>query len=371
MKAPQFDLTQQFEQLKPELMSALETVLASGQYILGSNVAAFEEEIAVFLGVKYAIGVANGTDALLLSLKVLGVGPGDEVIVPSFTFFATAEVVSQLGAQPVFVDIDPLSFNIDAEKVRLVITSKTKAIIPVHLFGLPVNMDELRSIAGSRGIPIVEDACQAIGAEYKGQRIGALGELACFSFFPTKNLGAVGDGGLVTTNNSEFAERLLRLRAHGSYKKYYHSEVGWNSRLDELQAAILRIKLRYLDEWTDKRRKAAARYAAMLQEVAQVFTPKEPLGSKHVHHQYVIRAEKRDELKVFLSQRSVGTSIYYPCPLHLQLVYEHLGYTSGSLPHSEQAAQQTIALPMFPEISEQDQAYVVDNIKLFYKGVSE
>lgn len=368
MKVPQFDLTRQFESLRSELMLLVESVIASGHYILGPHVGEFESEIAQYLGVKHAIGVANGTDALLLALKVLGVGPGDEVITTPFTFFASAEVVSQLGATPVFVDIELESMNIDVSKVEAAVTPRTKAIIPVHIFGQPADMTELGQLAAKKGIPVVEDACQAIGAKYADRMIGSFGQLACFSFFPTKNLGCVGDGGLIATDDDALAKRIRVLRVHGSTQKYYHSEVGWNSRLDEIQAAILRVKLKRLDEWTRARQAAADRYAKLLGDIAQVTPPKTKTSRTHVFHQYVIRAENRDDLKQYLEHMGIGTSIYYPCPLHLQQVYRDLGYSCGSLPHAEAATKETLALPMFPEITEDEQVYVVECLKDYYRG---
>jgi len=368
MKVPQFDLTRQFDGLRSEIMLAVEEVIARGHYILGPHVAAFEEEVAQYLGVKHAIGVANGTDALLLALKVLGVGAGDEVITTPFTFFATAEVVSQLGATPVFVDIEPESLNLDVAKVRPAITERTKAIIPVHIFGQSVDMQELLALSDEFGIPILEDACQAIGAEYAGRMVGAWGKLACFSFFPTKNLGCVGDGGLITTNDDALAQKVRVLRAHGSTIKYFHSHVGWNSRLDELQAAILRIKLSRLAEWTVHRQQAANRYAALLDGVQEVACQQTKGARTHVYHQYVVRVKERDKLQSHLSKAGVGTSIYYPCPLHLQEVYRDLGYGKGSFPHAEAATAEVLALPMFPEITEEEQRYVVECIKSYYKG---
>ena len=379
MKVPILDLTRQYRTIKAEIDTAIQRVLESGRFILGPEVEAFEGEIAEYLGVKHAIGVASGTDALLLSLKALGIGPGDGVIVPSFTFFATAGVVANVGATPVFADIDPQTFNISTENVKDLLyrhpSSIThhaspitiRAIIPVHLYGQPADMDEIMRLAKEYDLYVIEDAAQAIGAEYKGRKVGTIGHLGCFSFFPTKNLGAYGDGGLVVTNFDELAERVRMLRVHGSKPKYYHHLVGTNSRLDAFQAAILRAKLPHLDEWTAARQKIAARYDEFLRDVSGIGLPFRTPDRTHIFHQYTIRVlnGRRDTLQKHLREQGVGVQVYYPLPLHLQPCFRHLGYKEGDLPESERASREVLSLPMFPELTEEEQDYVVQAIKAF------
>jgi dTDP-4-amino-4,6-dideoxygalactose transaminase len=379
MRIPILDLTRQYQAIKPEIDAAICRVLESGRFILGPEVEAFEAEIAEYLGVKHAIGVASGTDALLLALKALGIGPGDAVIVPTFTFFATAGAVHNLGATPVFVDIDPYTFNLDPADVRRVLTTdhgqwtRPKAVIPVHLYGQPADMDEIMAIAHEYGLYVVEDAAQAIGAEYSGQRTthhgptrkaGTIGHLGCFSFFPTKNLGAYGDGGLVVTNDDELAEQVRMLRVHGSKPKYYHHMVGTNSRLDALQAAILRAKLPHLADWTAARKRLADRYDELLSGLDGIVLPCRAPNRTHVFHQYTIRIPggKRDSLRSFLAERGVGTEVYYPLPLHLQPCFRHLGYKEGDLPESERACREVLSLPMFPELREEEVEYVAREV---------
>ena len=374
MHVPILDLTRQYSTIKAEIDAAVHRVLESGHFILGPEVEAFEEEIAQYLGVKHAIGVASGTDALLLSLKALNVGPGDGVIVPSFTFFATAGVVANLGATPIFVDIDPKTFNIDPEKLRELVTrhlspvTTIKAVIPVHLYGQPADMDEIMAIAEEHGLYVVEDAAQAIGAEYKGQKVGTIGHLGCFSFFPTKNLGAYGDGGLVVTNDEDVAERVRMLRVHGSKPKYYHHLVGTNSRLDALQAAILRAKLPHLDEWTAARQRLASRYNELLENISGIEVPYRAPECTHIFHQYTIRVHdgRRDGLQKYLKEKGIDTQVYYPLPLHLQPCFRYLGYKEGDLPESERVSQEVLSLPMFPELTEEEQDYVVHCIRAFF-----
>ena len=372
MKVPILDLTRQYRAIKAEIDTAIQRVLESGRFILGPEVEAFEREIAEYLGVKHAIGVASGTDALLLSLKALGIGPGDGVIVPSFTFFATAGVVANVGATPVFTDIDPKTYNIDPESVKDLFTHHAspitiRAIIPVHLYGQPADMDEIMRLAKEYDLYVIEDAAQAIGAEYKGRKVGTIGHLGCFSFFPTKNLGAYGDGGLVVTNDDKLAEKVRMLRVHGSKPKYYHHLVGTNSRLDALQAAILRAKLPHLDEWTAARQRIAARYDELLRDVPGVEIPFRAPDRTHIFHQYTIRvlSGRRDALQKNLSEQGVGVQVYYPLPLHLQPCFRHLGYKEGDLPESERASREVLSLPMFPELTEEEQDYVVQAIKAF------
>jgi len=366
MKVPLFDLTRQYKAIKPEIDRAIARVIEGGQFILGPEVEAFEREVAAYLGVKHAIGVASGTDALWLALRALKVGPGDRVIIPSFTFFATAGAACNVGATPVFADIEPETFNIDPAYVRKALESnaqlqeQTKAIIPVHLYGQMAEMDAIMSIAEEYGLLVIEDAAQAIGAEYKGRKAGTIGHLGCFSFFPTKNLGAYGDGGLVVTNDDELGERVRLLRVHGAKPKYHHRLVGTNSRLDSLQAAILRVKLRHLDEWTRARRTIAAMYDEKLRGLEGIELPYRAPERTHIFHQYTIRVREglRDDLQGHLKELGVGTSIYYPLPLHLQECFRPLGYLEGELPESERACREVLSLPMFPELTEEEVQYV-------------
>lgn len=353
------DLTTEVDELWDELQEAIGRILKSGQFILGGDVRAFEAEIAAYLGVKHAIGVNSGTDALLIGLRALGVGPGDEVITTPFTFFATAEVISLLGATPVFVDIDPESFNIDPDLIEEKITARTKAIIPVHLYGRAAEMEKIMAIARKHGLKVVEDVAQAMGGEAQGKKLGSIGDVGAFSFFPTKNLGAYGDGGLITTDNDELAELAKMLRAHGSRKKYFNEVLGYNSRLDTLQAAILRVKLPHIDAWNKRRFEAAARYSDLLADVPDVATPS--LVEGHVFHQYTIRIlnGKRDEVKSRLDEMGINTMTYYPVALHQLPVYEHLGCT---LPVAERAAKEVISLPIWPQISQEAQREVVEGL---------
>ena len=365
MNIPAFDLKRQYKNLSSELLPILEEVMAKGQFILGENVELLEKELADYCGTKYAVGVASGTDALLLSLEALGIGEGDEIITTPFTFFATSEVISLLKAKPVFVDIDSKTFNIDPDKIEDAITTKTKAVIPVHLFGQMAEMDDIEYLAEKYDLYIIEDACQAIGAEYKGRRAGSIGDTGCFSFFPTKNLGAFGDGGLITTNDEKLYEKIKLLRVHGSRKKYYHELIGHNSRLDEIQAAILRVKLKYLDNWIERRIEIAKIYSEGLKDL-DVIVPEVKPYLRHVYHQYVIRTKHRDELQEYLSNKGIGTAIYYPLPLHLQECYKDLGYREGDLPEAEKASKEVIALPMWPELTNEEVNYIVESIREFF-----
>jgi dTDP-4-amino-4,6-dideoxygalactose transaminase len=322
--------------------------------------------MADYCGVRNAIGVANGTDALLLTLDALGVGEGDEVITSPFTFFASAEVISQVGATPVFVDIDPETFNLDTTKLEDVITQKTKAIIPVHIFGQPVDMDSLLKIADKYNLYVIEDACQAIGSKYNGKKIGSIGKAGCFSFFPTKNLGGYGDGGIVVTDDDELAKRIRILRVHGSCPKYYHSMIGYNSRLDAIQAAVLSVKLKYIDEWNQQRVVRAKNYDQLL-ESTPLALPSCKDGRTHVFHLYVVQTEYRDELMAYLKSKGISTGVYYPVPLHLQEVYKDLGYAKGALPTSEKMALRTFALPLYPELTFEQQEYIAEQVKKFYR----
>lgn len=365
-KVPLLDLVKQYKNIEAEIKAAVDDVLSSGNYIMGKHVADFEQKMADYCNVKCAIGVANGTDALLLVLDALGIGPGDEVITTPFTFFASAEVVSQLGAKPVFIDIDPKTYNFDVSKLEAAITPNTKAIIPVHIFGQPVDMDEVLALAKKFNLYVVEDACQAIGSKYKEQKIGSLGVAGCFSFFPTKNLGGYGDGGMIVTNDEELAKKIKILRAHGSNPKYYHSMIGYNSRLDSLQAAMLNVKLAYIDQWNAARRQKAAVYNEALKDLP-IQVPFEKESRYSVYHLYIIQTDLRDELMAFLQEKGISSGVYYPVPLHLQEVYKDLGYDRESLIESEKAAKGTMALPLYPEMTEEEQQYVISVVREFFE----
>jgi dTDP-4-amino-4,6-dideoxygalactose transaminase len=362
---PQLDLGAQYAAIGGEIRAAVEKVLASQQFILGREGAAFEQEIAKLCGVAHGIGVASGTDALILALRACGVQPGDEVLLPAFTFVATGSAISALGAKPVFADIRPETYNVDHAELERRVTPRTRAIVVVHLYGLPVDMDPILAFAKARGLPVIEDNAQALGASYKGVRTGALGDAACFSFYPTKNLGACGDAGLVTTNSAELAARIRTLRNHGQSGKYLSTEPGWNSRLDEIQAAILRVKLRHLSNWQRARQANAAEYTRLLNQIPGVMPPAAPEGFEHVFHQYTIRIERRDALQQFLSERKIGSTVYYPYPLHLQPLYASLGHKPGDFPHAERAAQEVLSLPMYPELRKEQIARVVESIAEF------
>jgi dTDP-4-amino-4,6-dideoxygalactose transaminase len=364
MKVPLLDLKRQYQSIKNEIDGAVFKVLEGTQFILGPEVKAFEENVAKHCGTKYAIGVASGTDALLLSLRACGVGSGDEVIIPAFTFFATAGVVSRLGATPAFVDIDPDTYNIDPQLIEKKIGKKTKAIIPVHLFGQCVDMDPILEIARKHNLKVVEDAAQAIGAKYKDKKAGTMGDLGCFSFFPSKNLGGAGDGGMVVTNDESLADLVRKLRVHGATQKYFHSMVGYNSRLDTLQAAILDVKLRYLDQWSAKRNEKAKNYDRAFQGL-DIITPKVEKFNNHIYHQYTIAVKNRDGLKEHLTKNQIGWAIYYPLPLHLQECYKSLGNRKGDLPVSEKRADEVISLPIFPELTQVEQEFVITSVSDF------
>lgn len=362
-KVPPFDVTQQFQQIGNDLSREVTAVLASGQYIGGPNVGQFEVEFAEYTGSKYGIACNSGTDALYLALRALGVGQGDEVITTPFTFFASAEVISMVGAKPIFVDIEADSFNIDLNHLEQAITDRTRAILPVHLFGRPIDMSRLMAIATAHNLYVIEDCAQATGATWQGKRVGSMGDVGCFSYYPTKNLGGCGDGGMVTTNNLAIAEQIQILREHGSARRYYHSHIGMNSRLDAIQAAILRVKLPHLDRWNHLRIAIADRYEQFLKHVPGVITPPQCPGS--VWNQYTIRLidRDRDAVQASLREQGVITITYYPLPLHLQEVYKHLGYAPGSFPVAETVCTQVLSLPMFPELSELQQIAVVDALK--------
>ncbi len=372
MKVPLLDLSLQHRGLRPEIERAIAKVLDSGQFILGDEVKALEAEVAEYCQTKYAVGCASGSDALLLALMALDVTEGDEVITTPYSFFATVSAITRLGAKPVFVDIDPLTYNLDITQIEAKITDRTKAVQPVHLYGQCADMDNLHAVCTKRGIGIVEDAAQAIGAEDAGRRAGAMSEIGCFSFYPSKNLGGMGDGGMMTTSDEALADKLFALRGHGMEVRYYHKWVGINSRLDGFQGAILRVKLKYLDEWTNKRQANARRYRQLFTDAGlteQISLPFERENVRHIYNQFVIRVPgKRDELRQFLTDNGIGTDIYYPVSLHLQECFEYLGYGENNFPESEKASRETLALPIFPEMTETQQNYVVEKIAVFLRA---
>ena len=365
------DLKAQFAAIRDEVMAAVTRVLESQQFILGPEVALFEQEFAAKFNAGHAVGCASGTDAILLALMAAGVGRGDEVITSPFSFIATAGSIPLAGAKPVFVDIDPATFNINPEKIERAITSKTRAIMPVHLFGLPADLHAIVDLASRRKLLVIEDAAQAVGSRYNGLFVGALGNFGCFSFFPSKNLGGAGEGGLITTSNPEMAERLRMLRVHGSRKKYFHDILGTNSRLHALQAAVLRVKLNHLDAWTAGRQNRAARYwqrfeqAGLSQFVTCPVTPS--AAFQHVFNQFTVRAHRRDALKEHLRLQGIPSEIYYPLCIHLQAAFAHLGYREGQFPEAEKASREVLSLPVFPELTDAQQDLVVDGIAAFYK----
>ena len=375
---PLLDLKPQFATIREEIDLAVRRVVDAQAFILGSEVAEFEKEIAAYVGVTHAIGCASGTDALVLSLAALSVRAGDEIVTTPFSFFASASCAALLGATPVFVDIDPGTFNIDVTRIEDAITPVTKAIVPVHLFGQCADMDAILELGSRRGIPVVEDACQAIGATYLSKRLGgtrgagSMGTTGAFSFFPSKNLGAFGDGGLVTTNDDALAARLRILRVHGERERYKHESIGWNSRLDALQAAVLRVKLPHLDAWSQRRVANADRYDRLFVEAGlvakeRVTLPVRAPESGHIFNQYTIRVKRRDELGLHLKSREIGWGIYYPIPLHLQECFSHLGYEPGDMPEAERASREVLSLPIFPELEPAQLERVVTEIASFYK----
>lgn len=392
MNIPLIDLKAQYESLAENLDKAALGVLSSANYIMGKTVTDFEKEFADFIGVKHAISVGNGTDALVLALKSMGIGEGDEVITTPFTFFATAETISAVGATPVFVDVDKETFNIDVTKIEEKITSKTKAIMPVHIFGQSADMDEINEIAKKHNLYVIEDACQAVGGKYKGRKIGTLGDVACFSFFPTKNLGCAGDGGMIVTDNDEIAIIARALRTHGSGEngqkaynllnnieeeiktaegandtvynplKYYNYLIGYNTRLDAIQAAILSVKLKEIDSWNAKRREIVELYNEALQN-SDLVTPVARDYNDHVYHMYILQSENREEVLTKLKEAGIATGVYYPVPLHLQKVYKNLGYKEGDMPVSEYLSHRTFAIPVYPELTKEQIDYIISKIK--------
>lgn len=359
---PILDLKRQYDQIGKEIEKDVIDVLRSGCYILGPHNKAFAEEMSEFIGCEYSVTLNSGTDALHLALRALDIGEGDEVITTAFTFVATTEAIGIVGAKPVFVDINNDTFNIDAEKIEKAITPKTKAIIPVHLYGQPANMEVIMEIAKKHDLFVIEDCCQAIGAKIGDKQVGTFGDVGCFSFFPTKNLGAMGDGGLLTTNSKLINDRVISLRNHGGAVRYYHDEIGVNSRLDEIQAAILRIKLKHINEWNKKRRENAYRYNELFAKCADVVTPVEMDNTYCVYHQYTIKIPNRDGVHKILQESGIGAMLYYPVPLHLQKVHAHLGLGEGALPYTEDNTKIVISLPMFPELTAEEQKTVAETL---------
>jgi dTDP-4-amino-4,6-dideoxygalactose transaminase len=371
-KVPLLDLQAQYETIRNEVRTAVDRVFDSQQFVLGAEVQALEEEIARYSQTKFAIGCASGSDAVLLALMSCGVGAGDEVITTPFSFFATAGAVARLGARPVFVDIDERTFNLNPSLVDAALTERTKAIMPVHLYGQCAEMNPLIELSQSRGIPIIEDAAQAIGAEDHGRRAGSMGTIGCFSFYPSKNLGGAGDGGMLVTNDLDHGRRLHTLRVHGEETKYHHKLVGINSRLDSLQAAVLRVKLPHLDAWSTERQRKAQQYELMFVDAGlseQIEVPFVRSNARHIFHQFVVRVRggRRDALREHLRECGVGTDVYYPVPLHLQECFSYLGYKEGDLPVGETAAKETLALPVYPELTDEQQDYVVSKVAEFFR----
>ena len=367
---PLVDLKAQYQSLKEEIDEAVRRVLEQGEFILGAEGKAFEEKFASYLNVQYAVGVASGTEALLLALLACGISPGDEVITTPFTFIATAEAITQCGAIPVFVDIDPQTCNIDPAQIEPKINEKTKAILPVHLYGQPAEMQPILALAQKYGLKVIEDCAQSLGAEYRSRKTGSLGDAGCFSFFPSKILGACGDGGMVTTNNLDIAEKVKMLRNHGCKEKYYHLIPGFNSRLDNLQAAILRVKLKYINSWIEKRQKATEVYAYYLKEVNNIALPHIAPNRSHVFNYYTIRLKNsqknRNQLQQHIRAQNIASAIYYPVSLHLQNVYQHLKYKKGDFPESEKAQEEVLSLPVYPELTEEQIEKIAKIIKEFF-----
>jgi len=370
MRVNLLDLQPQLAAIRDEVMAAITRVVDSQRFILGEDVCKLEEEVAAYCNACYAVGCASGSDALYLALLSLEIGPGDKVLTTPYTFFASAGEIARAGATPVFVDVEPETFNMDVSQVAGALDRhpEIRAILPIHLFGACADMDPLMSLAGERKIPVIEDAAQSIGSEYKGRRAGSIGAMGCFSFFPSKNLGAYGDGGMITTNDRELAGRLAALRVHGSKEKYFHEWVGVNSRLDTLQAAVLRVKLRYLDSWSTSRQNNAALYRDLLSGRSLPVAVPTPAAhsTRHIYNQFVILAPRRDELRAHLKEHGIGSEVYYPLPLHLQKCFAHLGYREGDFPVSERLAKESLALPVYPELRPDEIAYVCRWIQAFY-----
>jgi dTDP-4-amino-4,6-dideoxygalactose transaminase len=366
MNVPLLDLKAQHAAIRAEVEAAIAEVLQSQHFILGPKVEECEKAVAAYSKCAFGVGVSSGSDALLISLMAEGIGAGDEVITTPYTFFATAGAIARLGATPVFVDIDPITYNLDTSQISASITNRTRAIIPVHLYGQMAEMDSILEIAQKLGLIVIEDAAQAIGAEYKGRRAGSIGHYGCFSFFPSKNLGAAGDGGMVVTDDPQRAEKLRVLRAHGSKPKYHHKIIGGNFRLDAIQAAVVSAKLPHLDNWTAARQANAKRYDRLFVQAGLPIAPPVVIAGRHIFNQYVIRVPQRDALQTYLKDNGIGTEVYYPVPMHLQECFAYLGWTAGAFPESERAAKETLALPVYPEVTETQSSYVVDRISQFY-----
>jgi dTDP-4-amino-4,6-dideoxygalactose transaminase len=370
MEIPIFTPVRQYLNLKEEIDNVIQKILNRGDFILGEEVKEFEQSVARYLGVKHAIGVASGTDALQIALMAIGLKPGDEVITTPFTFVATAETIVLLGGKPVYVDIDERTYNINPELIEDKITEKTKAIIPVHLYGQPAEMEKILDIARRYNLYVIEDSAQAFGAEYKGRKVCTFGDIACISFFPTKNLGAFGDAGMVVTNSDDLAEKIRMIRVHGSKKRYHHELLGVNSRLDTLQAGILLVKLKYVDEWNKRRIEIANRYSNSLKDIDSIITPYAEPYNKHIYHQFTIRTNRRDELIEFLKGRGIQTAVHYPIPLHLQKAFSYFGYKEGDFPIAEKCSREVLSLPMFPELRDDEVDYVIGSIVDFFKNKS-
>lgn len=364
IRIPFFELRRQYAEIKPEIDKAIAAVLEGGQFILGDELKSFESEFAKYVGAKHAFGVGSGTDALFISLLGAGIEPGDEVITVANTFIASAYTISHVGAKPVLVDADETTFNIDSAKIEKAITKRTKAIMPVHLFGLPADMDSINDLAKKHGLLVLDDAAQAHGAEYKGRIVGSLADVTAFSFYPTKPLGAYGDGGMITTNDDAVARKIELLRNYGQTEKYHHLIKGYNSRLDEIQAAILRVKMKHLNQWIDARRKNAALYSKLLKG-SDVITPTEPKGYKHVYYLYVVRSKRRDELQKHLAAGGIGTMVHYPIPIHMQPAYKEMGWKKGDFPAAERSASEILSLPMYPELKKEEISEIAERIKDF------
>lgn len=366
MNIPIFDLKRQYRTIESQVKTKLETILKDQAFVLGEEVREFEDKIASFSGVKYAVGLNSGTDALILALDAMGIKAGDEVITTPFTFIATAEAIVRVGAKPIFIDIDPKTYNISPALIEKGITKKTKAILPVHLYGLLADMDPILEIAKNRRLKVLEDCAQAIGSDYKGKKAGSMGDVAAFSFFPSKNLGAFGDGGMVVSNNEEIYKRIKLLRDHGTDRKYHHGIIGYNSRLDNLQAAVLNIKFSYLEKWIEDRIKNAQFFNESLKD-CQLFVPYIPEGYRHSFHLYVLRTERAEKIVTYLNKNGVESRTYYPIPLHLQGCLKFLGHKIGAFPESEKLSRECFAIPVYPELTGEEKTYIVEKIKHFFK----
>ncbi len=367
MQIPIFTPVRQYLNLKDEIDKAIQKVLEGGNFILGEEVKEFESKVADYLGAKHAIGVASGTDALQIALMAIDLKPGDEVITTPFTFVATAETIALLGGKPVYVDIDEKTYNINPDLIEEKITEKTKAIIPVHLYGQPAEMDKIMDVARRYNLYVIEDSAQAFGAEYKNRKVCTFGDISCISFFPTKNLGAFGDAGMIVTNNDELAEKIRMIRVHGSKIRYHHEILGVNSRLDTLQASILLVKLKYLDRWNERRSEIAKKYNDSFKNLDGIITPYCEPYNKHIYHQYTIRTGQRDGLAQFLKERGIQTAVHYPIPLHLQKAFSYFGYKPGDFPIAEQCSKEVLSLPMFPELTDEEVDHVVKSVNEFFK----